>query len=159
MQPQPPSLRLPVRPIPADPIVSVWPRGIERRDVEPADVATTLRGMLGLPPEQPAWGEAAASLRRSVPPLVHGLDAGGWIAWCLVGLVLFSEGFPALDTIRRESKRVAAALAMLRAGGSISAAAAMLTTSRKVLRENLRATGLYPWRSQGGAGEGNQAGE
>ncbi len=121
-------------------------RELERRDVEPSEVAERLRGMLGLMPEQLADGEAAASLRRDLPTLVQGLDAGGWIAWCLVGLVIFGERFPALETIRQESKRVAAALAMLRAKGNISAAAMMLKTSRKVLRENLRVAGLYPWR-------------
>ncbi len=120
--------------------------GIELRDVEPGEVAEQLRGMLGLPPEQPAQGEAAAWLRRPMPAVVRELDAEGWIAWCLVGLVIFGEGFPALETIRLESKRVAAALAMLRARGNISAAAMMLKTSRKVLRENLRVGGLYPWR-------------
>jgi hypothetical protein len=119
--------------------------GVERRYVELDDVAAKLRGMLGLSPEEPAWGEAAASVRRSMPAAVHGLDAGGWIAWCLVGLVLFGERFPELGTIRREAKRVGTALAMMRAGGSLSGAAVMLTTSRKVLRENLRAGGLYPW--------------
>ncbi len=114
--------------------------------MEPGEVAERLRGMLGLMPEQPADGEAAASLRRDLPPLVQGLDAGGWIAWCLVGLVLFGERFPALKTIRQESKRVAVALAMLRANGNVSAAAKMLQTPRKVLRENLRVGGLYPWR-------------
>lgn len=119
--------------------------GIERRDVEPADVAEKLRGMLGLLSVQPAPGEAAASLGRSLPSLVQGLDAGGWIAWCLVGLILFGESFPPLAMVRRESKRFAVSLAMLRAQGNISAAARMLGTSRKVLRDNLQDAGLYPW--------------
>lgn len=118
---------------------------IELRDVEPDDVAERLRGMLGLAPEQPAPGEAAASYRRTLPPLVQSLDAGGWIAWCLVGLVVFGEGFPALAKIRRESKRVGLALAIVRAQGRISPAARMLGASRKVVRDNLHALGLYPW--------------
>lgn len=118
---------------------------IELRDVEPDDVAERLRGMLGLAPEQPAPGEAAASYRRTLPPLVQSLDAGGWIAWCLVGLVVFGEGFPALAKIRRESKRVGLALALVRAQGRISPAARMLGATRKVVRENLQALGLYPW--------------
>lgn len=119
--------------------------GVELRDVEPDDVAERLRGMLGLTPEQPAPGEAAASYRRTLPPLVQSLDAGGWIAWCLAGLVVFGEGFPALAKIRRESKRVGLALALVRAQGRISPAARMLGATRKVVRENLRALGLIPW--------------
>jgi hypothetical protein len=118
---------------------------IELRDVEPDDVAEKLRGMLGLAPEQPAPGEAAASYRRTLPPLVQSLDAGGWIAWCMAGLIVFGEGFPALAKIRRESKRVALALAIVRAHGGISSAARMLGTSRKVVRENLQTLGIYPW--------------
>ena len=118
---------------------------IELRDVEPDDVAEKLRGMLGLAPEQPAPGEAAASYRRTLPPLVQSLDAGGWIAWCLAGLVVFGDGFPALAKIRRESKRVGLALALVRAQGCISGTARMLGATRKVVRENLRALGLVPW--------------
>jgi len=118
---------------------------IELRDVEPDDVAEKLRGMLGLAPEQPAPGEAAASYRRTLPRLVQSLDAGGWIAWCLTGLVVYGEGSPTLATIRREAKRVGLALAIVRAHGGISPAARMLKTSRKVVRENLHKLGLYPW--------------
>ena len=53
------------------------------------------------------------------------------------------ERFPSLAKIRRESKRVAVTLAMLRARGRISAAARMLGATPKVLRDNLRAAGLY----------------
>lgn len=127
---------------------------IELRDVEPDDVAERLRGMLGLAPEQPAPGEAAASYLRPLPPLVQSLDTGAWIAWCLAGLVIFGEGFPALATIRRESKRVGLALALVRAQGRISPTARMLGASRKVVRENLRALGLIP---QGDTSTGDRA--
>lgn len=118
---------------------------IELRDVEPDDVAEKLRGMLGLAPEQPAPGEAAASYRLALPPIVQALDTGGWIAWCLVGLPLFGGGFPTLARIRAESKRVALVLAIVRGHGQISSAARMLSASRKVVRENLQALGIYPW--------------
>lgn len=133
---------------------------IELRNVEPDDVAEKLRGMLGLAPEQPAPGEAAASYQRPLPPLVRSLDAGGWIAWCLAGLVIFGEGSPALATIRCESKRVALALAIVRTRGCISDAARMLGSSRKVVRENLAAVGLQPWaakRIESRAEQGGQA--
>lgn len=116
---------------------------IELCDVEPDDVAEKLRSMLGLAPGQPAPGEAAASYRRALPPSVQALDVGGWIAWCLVGLPLFGGGFPTLARIRAESKRVALALAIVRSQGSISAAARTLNASRKVVRDNLRAFGIY----------------
>lgn len=111
--------------------------------VHPAVMAEKLRSALGLPPSAPTPGETAAAFGRPIPPVVHGLDVGGWIAWCMVGLLLFGERFPSLAAVRHESKRVAATLAMLRACGNISKAAVMLGASRKVLRENLRAAGLY----------------
>jgi hypothetical protein len=132
---------------------------VERRDVEPDDVAEKLRCMLGLSPHEPAPGEAAASYRRPLPPMVHALDTGGWIAWCLVGLTLFGERSPALDTVRRESKRVALALAILRTRGGISAAARMLGASRKVVRENLVALGLHPWGAKRGRSCAEQGGQ
>ena len=120
---------------------------MERRDVEPHDVAEKLRGMLGLLPCEPSPGEQAASFRRALPPLVQGLDAGAWIAWCLVGLTLFGERLPSLRRVRREAFRMVIVLAMLRAHGNKSAAARMLAMTAKVLRENLERAGLLPWSS------------
>lgn len=123
-------------------------------------MAEKLRGMLGLPPEQPAPGEAAASYRRPLPPLVRSLDAGGWIGWCLAGLLVFGEGSPRLTRIRLEAKRVALALAIVRTRGGISGAARLLGTSRKVVRENLVRLGLHPWgaaRSGSHTEQGGQA--
>ncbi|MCA9705435.1 MAG: hypothetical protein KDK70_06295 [Myxococcales bacterium] len=102
--------------------------------------------MLGLPPDQPAPGELAATVRRFVPPLVRGLDAGAWIAWCLVGLAVFVDGpGPLTQRAQAEAKRLVVALAMLRSEGNLSAAARALGICRKVLRDHLRASGLYPW--------------
>ena len=118
----------------------------ELRDVAPGDVARFLRAMLGLPPGQPAPGELAATVRRSMPAVVRGLDAGGWIAWCLAGMAVFTEGpRPLMSRVRAESKRLVVSVAMLRSAGNLSRAAKTLGTSRKVLRDNLRAAGLYPW--------------
>jgi hypothetical protein len=132
---------------------------IELRNVEPDDMAERLRCMLGLAPEQPAPGEAAASYQRPLPPLVRSLDTGGWIAWCLAGLVIFGEGSPTLATIRCESKRVALALAIVRTRGCISDAARMLGSSRKVVRENLAAVGLQPWAARRIESRPEQGGE
>ena len=59
-----------------------------------------------------------------------------------------------MSAAKTEAKRVAVALAMLRADGNISAAADALRISRKVLRENLRMAGLYPWPEPVRAGSG-----
>lgn len=123
------------------PVATVW------RDVEVDAVASTLRAMLGLPPGEVAPGEEAAARRRPLPPTVRDLDAGGWIAWCLVGLVLLGDEPPQMAQVRVEAKRVVMALAMMRAGGNLSAAARSLGTSRRVLREGLTVVGLYPWRT------------
>lgn len=124
------------------------PWGIERRDVEPCDVAELLRGMLGLAPDEPAPGELAAAFHRgALPRRVAGLDAGAWIAWCLVGLAIFGERSPSLRLVRRESSRVVMVLAMARARGNVSAAARTLAMTRKVLRDNLERLGLLPWRA------------
>ena len=121
-------------------------RAVEHRDVEPDNIAAKLRGLLGLAPDEPAPGERAASFGRPLPPLVTGLDAGAWIAWCLVGLVMFAGGFPSLGQARHEAKRVVIVLAMLRTRGCISAAGRLTDTTRKILRENLKRLALYPWR-------------
>ena len=122
------------------------PCDVEHRDVEPHEIAAMLRAMLGLDPEDAAPGERAASFGRPLPPLVTGLDAGAWIAWCLVGLVMFAGGLPSLGQARHEAKRVVIVLAMLRTRGCISAAGRLTDTTRKILRENLKRLALYPWR-------------
>jgi hypothetical protein len=122
------------------------PRDVEHRDVEPDEVAARLRTMLGLAPERPVPGEQAASFHRALPSLVTGLDAGAWIAWCMVGLALFSGGFPSLAMVRHETKRALLALVMLRTDGNVSSAGRITGTSRKVLRDGLKQVGLYPWR-------------
>jgi len=110
-------------------------------------VVRTLRATLGLAHDEPAPGELAAWIRRSLPAQVEALDSGAWLAWCLAGLPLFGGAFPALREIRNEGTRVTIALAMLREHGNLSAAARLIGSSRKVLRDNLRVVGLYPWPS------------
>lgn len=108
------------------------------------EAAVVLRSLLGMAPDEPI-PEITVALRRSMPLATDSLDRIGWLAWCLVGLVLFADGLPDLRRIRLESKRVAVVLGMFRAAGNISRAARALGVSRKVLRDNLRAAGLYPW--------------
>ena len=118
---------------------------VELRDAAPSEIATVLRALMGLTPDEPAPGEVTASLPEPLPPRVQRLDAGAWISWCLVGLPLFGDGLPSLRRLRSEGNRLAMGLAMLRERGNISQAARVLRTSRKVLRDNLRSAGLYPW--------------
>jgi hypothetical protein len=87
---QPPKRTRPVTSVlpPLEPVTCRDLRDIARHDVEPGHVASKLRGMLGLPPEEPAPDELAASSRHHLPPVVHGLDCGAWIAWSCASLVV-----------------------------------------------------------------------
>ena len=125
----------------------------ERRDVAPGDVARILRAVLGLPPDQTAPGEQAAFVSLPMPAVVRGIDTGGWIAWCLTGISVFTHDQPpVMRCVYTEAKRIAMSLAMLRSSGNISVAARALGTSRRALREGLRAVGLYPWPGTDGTG-------
>jgi DNA-binding protein Fis len=53
---------------------------------------------------------------------------------------------PAMGLALGEAERVVLALAMLRHDGNITRVARMLGTSRRTVRESLKAAGLYPWR-------------
>lgn len=127
--------------------------GLERRDLEPEELARLMRAMVGLDPDTAADGEQAAWAHRSPPALLREVDVGGWIGWCLVGLVLFAEPCPTMGRFRAETRRFAVTLAMLRSKGTISVSARMLRLSRSVVRKYLREFGLYPWRAATGAAE------
>lgn len=115
------------------------------RDVSPSDVAGTLRSLLGLAPDEPAPGELAASIGRTLPAKVERLDVGAWIAWCLTGLPLFSGRFPKLLRVRAAADRVVMALAMTDSAGVLTKASVVLRVSRQTLRDHLRGFGLHPW--------------
>lgn len=131
------------------------------RNLPAAEVAAFLRSLVGLPPTD---GEGAVDASRPAPRAV---DATAWIGWALAGLyacALPSEnaeredearrGGPWVPPIRgmvREARRAAAVIAMVRHGGNVTRAAQALGTSRRSLRDTLKAAGLYPW---GGASEG-----
>lgn len=116
------------------------------RGARPEEIATILRAVMGLPPEQSAREELTAKLGEPLPCEVH-VDAGAWIAWCLIGLPLFGDRLPTLRQARMAASRIAIGLAMLHTRGNLTRAVAVLMTSRKTLREDLRRLGLYPWRS------------
>lgn len=128
------------------------------RSLPAAEVAAFLRSLVGLPPTD---REGAVDASRPAPRAV---DATAWIGWALAGLyacALPSEhdgearrGGPWVPPIRaavREARRAAAVIAMVRHGGNVTRAAQALGTSRRSLRDTLKAAGLYPW---GGASEG-----
>lgn len=121
--------------------------GPVRRDIEPEELARLMRAMVGLDPHAATDGERVAWARRSTPTLLREVDVGGWMGWCMVGLVLFAELPPAMSRFHAETKRIAVALTMLRSKGSISASAGVLGLSRSVVRKYLRDLGLYPWHA------------
>ncbi len=120
---------------------------IALRNVNVEQIARAVCQWLDLPPGGPAAGAKVGRYRRVQGALIHlrDVDANGWLAWMVAGAYLFSGGMPTMETIRQEAKRIAVTLAMFRSGGNITEAAAMLGIARKVLRDNLRAAGLYPW--------------
>ncbi len=121
---------------------------LERRDVDTTALAANLRSMLGLPHRDPAPGEGAAMCSHAIPSIVRELDVGGWIAWCLAGLLLFNGPLPPLRAFRRHCTRVPAVLAMMRAEGDIHRASRVLHVPPRDLRAILDAMRLWPWRSR-----------
>ncbi len=121
--------------------------GLELRTINIEQIASTIRRSIDLSADGIAPGLAVAMHRRSHGPLIQfeEVDADGWLAWVIAGVYLFSGGLPSMDEVRLEAKRTAMCLAMFRGRGKLSRAAAALGTSRKVLRANLKVTGLYPW--------------
>ena len=131
-------------------------------DMPAAEVAVFLRSLVGLPPTDV---EGAVVTKRPAPRAV---DATAWIAWALAGLYVCalpsttpgdkddgaprrrSPWVPSVRVMMREARRVAVVVAMHMHGGNLSRAAMALGTSRRALRDALKAAGLYPW---GGASE------
>ena len=136
------------RPRPAKPSI---------RDASPTEMATILRAVVGLSPDEPMPGEWAASLGRSLPAVVRGVDIEGWIAWCLVGLVVFGDGGSSMRCAVGEARRLVAVLAMIRTGANVTHSAAGLGVSRRALRERLKVAGLHPWPGSEAGGGGDVA--
>lgn len=111
----------------------------------PSQLVVFLRALVGQPEEQPSPTKLAASVAQLLPEELRKVEIGGLIAWFIIGLGFLAEGPPSLKQIRVESWRLIMAIAMLKSGGSISYGATLLDTSRRSLRDGLRAAGLYPW--------------
>ena len=133
---------------------SHWPKGAppEYRDVSVAALLVCLRAVLGVWPDQITPGELAALRGRPLPERVFDVDAGALLAWTVAGLILFSErGSPSWRKVAREAKRVLLALNMERTGGNITRVAEALDSSRRMVRDTLKATGLYTLDLEGDA--------
>lgn len=115
-----------------------------KRSEEPHEIVIFLRALLGEPDDQPTPDELAASIPRLLPPGPRRLHAAASLAWSLVGHRLFADEIPNMDRVRAEPMHVPITLAMLHTN-NISAAARMLGTSRRALRDGLHRLGVYPW--------------
>ena len=116
-----------------------------RRDVGVVDLMSCLRTMLHMEAERSAPEEGAAAGRVSaLPTAVVGLDCDAWLAWARAGLQLFaSETLPTMRAVKNEAWRATLVVGMARHGGNITQLANTLGTSRRALRERLKAAGLY----------------
>ena len=81
------------------------------------------------------------------PPLatlaVDDVDVGAWAAWTLVGLRLFSGELPSFRALEAGSRKVLLIAAKKRFGGNVSHMAKALGSSRRLVRTQLKAHGLY----------------
>lgn len=130
--------------------------GVHERDLDLGELARALRGLARLTPDRRSLGEWAATYRRELPPIVPSVDVDAWIAWVLAGVPLFSGTLPTVGAARDAATRVLFVIAFARAGGSLSAVARALRSSRKVLRDRMRRVGLYPWRADDRSGDDGQ---
>lgn len=90
---------------------------------------------------------AAQRIPLDNPAVLDDVDMEIWAVWALTGLRLFSGDPPTLRVVTLESRRVLLLAALGRHGGNITRMARAVGTSRRVLREHLKAAGLY---SRGG---------
>ncbi len=125
-----------------------------RVTVAPPTILALLRMAVGSPVLAPLTDEGAGTMRHL--PAMMVIDADAWVAWCIAGLrgcerlhlgqAPDDEGTSWLKVFGDEAKRVVMVLAVRRANGNLSHAAAALRTSRRALRERLKEAGLYPWQ-------------
>ena len=116
-----------------------------RRDVNSRDLAGALRAAVGLPPDRESPSEQAAWFHCEVPEELPLVDVDAWLGWALAGLPLFAGRLPGLRHARDTAAQVVLVVAMTRAQGNISAVSRTLGHARKVVRDSLVRSGLYPW--------------
>jgi hypothetical protein len=122
--------------------------------VAPASILALLRAATGSHLLAPLPDEGAATMGHPLPAAMV-IDAGAWVAWCIGGLQACErldlgqkpdgEAASWIEVIGETAKRVVTVLAMRRAAGNITRAAAGLRTSRRALRERLKDASLHPW--------------
>jgi len=79
------------------------------------------------------------------PPL---FDMGGFLLWTIAGLRLFHhQDLPSFETGTAQVRRVLVMVAQARTRGNITRMAALLGSSRRVIRQTLKDHGLYPPRA------------
>jgi len=113
-------------------------------DVDTSALPICLKSILGLRPDTEIPAERCASTGRSLPTKIHGVDVGAWVAWSVTGLLLFSgDRQPTMRMVIQESRRLLLALYLGRHDNNITRIAEATGTSRRAVREHLKATGLY----------------
>lgn len=113
------------------------PESASDKPEPPADAA--------VPPSAADMVATTTETSTDPPDTSRHLDVEALVAWMIVGFRLFSvQRSPSLAEVRREAECAAMVIAMPRCG-SITQAADHLRTSRRALRDKLKAAGLYPW--------------
>jgi hypothetical protein len=128
------------------------------RSLPPDEIAPFLRSLVGLPPSDLPTDDDAAALGRGPSHPVGLVDPSAWIVWGLAGLdacavpseIIDVQGrrdpwVPPIRVMVREARRAAIVIAMHRHRGNMTHAAKALGTSRRLVRDALKAAGLYPW--------------
>lgn len=130
-------------------ITKVHSDPIIRRRVDIDELLIKIRRELKVDYGESRVDEHCATVGRGAQPcVVDHVDTGAFLAWIRVGARLLSgESFPSLRTMRNEVTRMVLALTMQRFG-TISKASQALMSSRRVFRDNMARTGLYPWPPQ-----------
>ena len=119
--------------------------GIVRRTVDLDELLIEMRRLLRVDYEYSRADEWSAMVGRgTLQPVVDDVDVGALLAWVRLGARLLSGGFPSLKRMRDEVTRLTLALTLQRVD-TISQASRVLSSSRKILRDNMHRTGLYPW--------------
>lgn len=119
-------------------------RSSVRRNVDLDELLIAIRRHLRVDYAQLHHDEITATLGRGrFSPTIDQVDVGAFLAWIRLGARLLSgDEFPSLRTVRDEATRMILAL-IVRREGTISGASRVLSTSRKVLRDNMQRVGLY----------------
>ncbi|MCA9709114.1 MAG: hypothetical protein KDK70_24940 [Myxococcales bacterium] len=81
-----------------------------------------------------------------VPWVAADVDVGSLAAWALAGLQLFSGDLPTSREVVKVARRIVLLAALARYDGNITRMAEALETSRRALRDQLKAADLYTLR-------------